>query len=209
VTGSIGHLGKTFTLDISITDVETSRIERSLSKDYRGEIDGLLEVLKVIAYELAGVKPIATIPPSASAKTKPPSTETKPLYKLAIASSPPGADVIVNDRAIGVTPLVRRAAAGGRFRIVLRYPGYQDWEKSVTVLSEQDLMVEMAPLGEAMVGREKTAESQSDKPAKASRKWLYIAGGAVAVGAAVFVASSGGDDGARVRNLPGFKWPPE
>jgi len=209
VTGSIGHLGKTFTLDISITDVETSRIERSLSKDYRGEIDGLLEVLKVIAYELAGIKGTVKAPPLASAKTKPLSTETKKLYKLTIASSPTGAEVIVNDRTIGITPIVRRAAAGGRFRIVLRYPGYQDWEKSVTMLSEQALDVEMARLDEAMAGREKDAESQNAKPAKSSpRKWLYIAGGAVAVGAAVLVASSGGDDGAPPQNLPGFKWPP-
>jgi hypothetical protein len=53
VTGSIGKLGATYTLDISVIDVATSKIVKSLTRNYKGEIDGLLELMGEIANQLA------------------------------------------------------------------------------------------------------------------------------------------------------------
>ena len=239
VTGSIGKVGKTYTIDISIVDVESSRIERSLSKDYRGEIDDLLAVLKTIAYELAGIKENAkahslnNATPSTTdpAKAQPAAMETRKLYRLSISSSPRGAEVIVNNRSIGKTPLARKTAEGGSFKILLRYPGYQDWEKSLTIFSDQDLRVELAPRSDSASAplRMKTMETERGpdsalrpnaakeaergKQAKSSsRKWLYIAGGAAAVGAAAAILFSSGDDSGNrplPETLPAFKWPPD
>lgn len=55
VAGAIGQVGSTFTLDIRVIDVETGMITRSLTRDYRGEIDGLLAEMVAMAGELAGV----------------------------------------------------------------------------------------------------------------------------------------------------------
>jgi len=74
-----GSIGKTYAINISMIDVESSRIERSFNRNYQGEIDGLLEILQDIAREMAGRK----------------------LYKLAISSSPKGAEVMSNNKSIG------------------------------------------------------------------------------------------------------------
>ena len=52
VVGTIGKIHTTFTVDISIIDVETARIEKSVNRDHKGNIDGLLPILKEIAFEM-------------------------------------------------------------------------------------------------------------------------------------------------------------
>ena len=56
VGGSIGKIGQTYTLDLRIIDVSTGRIEKTVSEDYRGERDGLLDVLRVAAERIANKK---------------------------------------------------------------------------------------------------------------------------------------------------------
>ncbi|MEK7728975.1 MAG: CsgG/HfaB family protein, partial [candidate division KSB1 bacterium] len=53
ITGSIGKVGKTYAINLVIINVESSRIERSFNRDYRGEIDGLLQELRTLAQEMA------------------------------------------------------------------------------------------------------------------------------------------------------------
>ena len=54
VAGSIGKVGATFSIDIRVIDVQTGRITRTISRDYRGAIDGLLAEMTPIASELIG-----------------------------------------------------------------------------------------------------------------------------------------------------------
>ncbi|GAB4178810.1 MAG: hypothetical protein Kow00108_14660 [Calditrichia bacterium] len=58
VAGNIGKIGSLFTLDINIIDVETARIVKSFSENYRGEIEGLIDYMEAIAKKIAG-QPIA------------------------------------------------------------------------------------------------------------------------------------------------------
>ena len=54
VSGSLGKVGKTYTVNIRMINVRTGRIERSVTEDYTGEIDKLLTVvMKNVAYTLA------------------------------------------------------------------------------------------------------------------------------------------------------------
>jgi len=55
ISGSIGKLGKTYTIDLSLIDVQTARIEKSFFRDFKGEIDGLLDLMEVIANQIAAV----------------------------------------------------------------------------------------------------------------------------------------------------------
>jgi len=183
VTGSIGKIGKTYTVDVSVIDVESSRIERSLLKNYQGEVDGLLETLKAIAGELAR-----------AAKPQPPAVNSKPSYKLAIYSAPKGAEVFVNNKVIGKTPLSRNVPAGSSFKIRVKYPGYRDWEKNLTMTRDEDLNVEMVA-----------------KAKSSSRTWLWVAGGvgAAAIGATAYILTSADDGGGnKTASLPPFQWPP-
>lgn len=57
VTGSIGKVGKTYSVNVRMIHVATGEIVRTLNKNYKGEIDGLLtDVMPAVAGELAGVK---------------------------------------------------------------------------------------------------------------------------------------------------------
>jgi len=176
VAGSIGKIGKTYAINISMIDVESSRIERSFNRNYQGEIDGLLEILQDIAREIAGRK----------------------LYKLTIDSAPKGAEVMINNKAIGQTPLSRNVIAGSNLKILVKYTDYQDWEKILTMTRDEGLNVEMVSL-------------KSPKAESSSRTWLWVAGGvgAAALGATAFIlTSSDNDGGTKTESLPPFQWPP-
>jgi hypothetical protein len=149
VAGSIGKIGKKYTLHIEMIDMETSRIERSLDKDHDGSIEGLLEPLQAMAEALASTG-------------KKPSVDTKRMHKLTIYSYPKGAKVILNNKVIGETPLSGTVPDGSRLSLRLKYPGYQDWEKALTMTGDEDLNVELVPQAKS-----------------SSRTWLWIAGGVV------------------------------
>ena len=59
VTGSIGKLGTTFTLDVRIFSVQDGGILNTVSKSYQGPIDGLLTQIEMTAWELIGLTPPA------------------------------------------------------------------------------------------------------------------------------------------------------
>ena len=58
IGGSIGKIGQTYTLDLRIIDVQSGRILKTVSDDYRGDADGLLGVLESAANKIAGKAPV-------------------------------------------------------------------------------------------------------------------------------------------------------
>lgn len=56
VSGTIGQFGGTYTIDLKIVDVESGAIERSVIRDYKGELDGLLSEMNQVAHELVGLE---------------------------------------------------------------------------------------------------------------------------------------------------------
>lgn len=185
VAGSIGKIGKKYTIHIEMIEVETSRIERSFDKDHEGPIEGLLEPLQVLAQELA-----------MASTGKKPGVEAKQSYKLTIYSSPNGAEIIINNQAIGKTPFTGNIKTGSRLSIRLKYRGYKDWEKTLTMTRDEDLNAEMAPQAKS-----------------SSRTWLWIAGGVgvAALSATAYILTSPNESNGGTQNesLPPFPWPPE
>ena len=55
VGGSIGKIGSTFTVDLRTVDVATGAIVNTMTRNYRGEIDGLLGQIEHISWELVGL----------------------------------------------------------------------------------------------------------------------------------------------------------
>ncbi len=55
VAGSIGKIGSTYTVDLRNIDVATGAILTTMTRNYRGEIDGLLTQIERISWELVGL----------------------------------------------------------------------------------------------------------------------------------------------------------
>ena len=54
LTGGIGRVGAIYTIDLRMVDVRTGRVTHSVSRNYRGTVEGLLELIKSISVELLG-----------------------------------------------------------------------------------------------------------------------------------------------------------
>lgn len=173
LNGSIGKLGKTYTLDISLIDVETAEIEQTFYEDYKGEIDGLLEKMQEIAVKVAnfGKKPAA------------PATVIKRTFR--IASNPEGAYIIINGTQIGKTPYVGKVNDGTQLNITLRLSDYKDWQKLVTIAGDEEISAELQPLKTAPVAQETQVEEKS------SKVWYWIGGGAAVLGGAAYFLLAG------------------
>ena len=61
VSGSFGKLGSTYTVDAKMFSVETGATIRSSSKTHKGDVDGLLVIIEVVAWELVGLQPPADL----------------------------------------------------------------------------------------------------------------------------------------------------
>ena len=59
VSGSFGKLGNSYTIDAKLFAVSTGGTIRSVSKTYKGEVDGLLTIIEIVAWELVGLQPPA------------------------------------------------------------------------------------------------------------------------------------------------------
>lgn len=108
LAGSIGLVGSTYSIDIRTVDVQSGQITNSLWRDYRGEIDGLLGLMPEIADELVSAMGTAAAP------------EPEPLAPalVSISSEPAGAQVMLDSRDAGVTPLEQVELEAGRSHLI-------------------------------------------------------------------------------------------
>ena len=56
IAGSFGKIGDTYTIEARMFLVETGITEKSVSKSYKGEVDGLLTQIQIVAWELVGLQ---------------------------------------------------------------------------------------------------------------------------------------------------------
>lgn len=57
VTGSIGKIGQSYTIDVRMFSVQTGAITKSVNRTYRGEIDGLIMEIEKIAWDIVELSP--------------------------------------------------------------------------------------------------------------------------------------------------------
>ncbi len=138
ITGSIGKLGSMYTIDIVQIDVETSRIIKSLTRDYLGEIEGLIKLMGSLANELAGID-VAVEPEPVVAE--PVSTE---LGAISISSTPPGAAFYIDGIKVGLTPFSLDELTAGSHQIKLSKPDYIDHSAEIMIAGGQTLLQNVA-----------------------------------------------------------------
>jgi len=56
--GTIGKVGRTYTVDVRLIDVATGKVVNSSKQDYTGPTDGLVQVMRNIARIFAGLQPL-------------------------------------------------------------------------------------------------------------------------------------------------------
>lgn len=117
VSGTVGRLGSLYTVDISLINVETSRIMKSLTRDHRGEIEGLIGIMKSVADELAGVQ------------------EKTPVTggRLDVSTKPAQADIYIDGNLKGKTPLKIDGITPGEHVLKIQKSGYKAIEGKFSV----------------------------------------------------------------------------
>jgi len=120
VGGSVGKIGRLYTVDILLIDVESSRIMKSLSRDYRGEIEGLLDLMGPIAEQLAAFVETAAVKMLNSGS-------------LTVATDPAPADIFLNENTLGKSPLTIDNLLPGEYRLRLVADGYAPVEDRVVI----------------------------------------------------------------------------
>ena len=68
ISGAFGKLGNTYTIDAKMFSVESGATLKTVSKTYKGEIDGLITEIEILAWEILGL----TAPEQLIAKQKMP-----------------------------------------------------------------------------------------------------------------------------------------
>ena len=85
VSGSFGKLGNSYTIDAKLFSVSTGGTIRSVSKTYKGEVDGLLVIIEIVAWELVGLQAPADKIAKVAAANEQASTaprERKPMGRM-------------------------------------------------------------------------------------------------------------------------------
>ncbi len=170
VAGTVGRLGKLYTLDITLIDVETSQIIKSLTRDYTGEIEGLIGLMKSVADELAG-KNIATSPANKAVRKE---------YTISFVSQPDAAQIYLNGKLSGQTPFQYRAFEGTRLSVVIQKENYQSFRKDLIVNKNQVIRTTLKPIQIYSKNRAKVSPAKNG----GGSGWLYWVGGGVVVAAA-------------------------
>ena len=57
IAGSFGKLGNSYTIDAKMFSVESGQTEKTVSATYKGEIDGLLAEIEILAWEIMSLNP--------------------------------------------------------------------------------------------------------------------------------------------------------
>jgi len=115
ITGSIGKIGQLYTIDIILIDVGTSQIIKSITRDYRGEVEGLVGLMRSISDELGGITRATPI-------------STPQTGGISIKSQTNGAEIFIDNRRAGKSPLKLEELSLGEHQIKLQANGYAPYE---------------------------------------------------------------------------------
>lgn len=121
VTGSIGKIEDTYTVDIRVVDVESAKLLGSLSRNTTGNKENLLALLERMAKNLAGIK-----------------VEVQ-KFSLKVFSSPGSGSIYLDGKYIGLSPIEIEVDEGvHEVRVTL--DGYEEWSGKIA-LNKPDKVV--------------------------------------------------------------------
>ncbi|MFC2088132.1 PEGA domain-containing protein [Calditrichota bacterium] len=203
VSGTIGKLGQTWTMDISLIDIETSHIEKSFFQDFKGEIDGLLTEIESVAVQIANI----------SAKKETIKPGEKKLYSLSILSTPTEAQIFLNGKYAGKTPFESQAKEGLNLEIKIQKQNHADWVKNLIVSENINLNANLEFSEEykqelAAKARAQKKETIFQKNESSGSTWWWIGGGVLVAGGTAAILLSSENKKSEPTPEPSFPIPP-
>ena len=124
VSGTIGKLGRTWTMDISLIDIESSQIEKSFFQDYKGEIDELLAVMESVATQVANI----------AGKIR---QVTIDVGKLEVNVKPVDAEITLDNKKVGNSPLLLENVIPGKHILQINASGFDTYEKEIEIIKDK------------------------------------------------------------------------
>jgi len=130
ITGSVGVIGKVYTLELRLLDIETGKIERSATYDFQGELEILLmEGMNNALLKLLGLLDM----PTATAVS---------IYNktgmLILNSTPESAEILIDGKPSGNTPSKIEKVPAGLRTIVLKKDDFQTVTTFINVLPDKE-----------------------------------------------------------------------
>ena len=127
VSGSIGQVGKIYTVDISLIDIQTAKIEDSFIFDHSGEIGGLVKMMETVANDIAnrvtGQEPVE---------------EPVKTGKIVVDVDPQKAEVYLDNNLAGSAPVSLKEVTVGPHSIKVMSKGYDTEEKEIVVNTDKE-----------------------------------------------------------------------
>lgn len=123
VVGSVGKLGKLFTLDIRLIDVATGKIQYSESVDCKCQIEEVLteSVPKIAKKIMENLSPQQA---GAHATTMSGTSVSQNFGSLLLETTPAGAHVFLNEKLSGKTPLKSDKLPAGTYNLKLELEAF-------------------------------------------------------------------------------------
>jgi len=144
VGGSIGRLGNVFSITARVIDVQSGEILNVTTYDHEGDIGSLLKTgMRRVALDLFSKQEVASV--SAVVNTG----------DLFVTTAPEGAELIVDDRKMGYTPMLIEKLGIGDHQIQLKLKGYLSQSHDITILTDRVDSLAVAPV--SITGLEKEA----------------------------------------------------
>jgi hypothetical protein len=123
LTGSVSKLGKAFSISLSLTNLESGLMEKVVTEQCRCELEDLSDFVAALALKIIG-------------------EESKMEGKLEIKVTQTGADVEVDGRLIGSSPLTEpRVMKLGKHTVKISKTGYEPWQRDVTIENNKTISI--------------------------------------------------------------------
>jgi hypothetical protein len=166
VAGTVGKVGDKYVISLQLIDVRASKVVKRVEREFAGSRDKLLEETRNAAYRVVEDVLVAQ------------------SGKVILSVSEEGADVSVDGKTVGTSPLAALEIPAGPRDIRVSKQGFVDWVRTVQVEPRQTRMEEVTliPSATFIAGYEGRAASM--------RRWAWIT-------LATFVALEAGAAGLR------------
>jgi hypothetical protein len=174
VTGTVGSLGDNYVLNIKAVEVATGKSQRIQSDPLKGSPDDLIEGVRVAAYKLLAPEQLHGA--------------------VQIQSDLVGADVTIDGRGQGKTPLPNQGVVGklplGTHKLVVHAAGYDAFEKDVDVHFQKVTPVLVHLLPSEVIGTGKVV--REEKKPFYTKTWFIVGVGVAAIALGATIGASAG-----------------
>jgi len=164
IGGNVGKVGQTYSVTLILVDVASVKVDKTAMKDYKGDVDGLLDVFSPLAATIVG-KDLpgegsgskSTSLPDCVNKFVPDKTRFTQFFEL-------GGEVdwqegVLVVRGIGVSPL--NARPGDRMQLAIDNAKY-DAQKNMLVMVKSLRLSRGGTIGEAMAASKDLVKKIND-----------------------------------------------